>query len=195
MVGVLTMLSFATMTLAADVVEFKIVNKRPSSIAALLRLNKSYGSVEADDFKGVIRVWGATEDLERLARILPELDVKPLQFHLRFKVVNEVAKVSYDGTVMVPNNISFAISENESNVEITHTPRMLETGRVWHIVRVRYLEAKFEAERTTKSAEQFVLKVPEMTPKNEQAKKALLDRDPRLWPVISLSAALVEKKP
>lgn len=189
------MFALAFVVAVPEKLEVTLKNQRPSAIASLIKGgNQRPPTIEADDFKSTLVIWGAPEDLERWAKIIPTLDIKPIQFQIRFKVSNDVLKFGYEGTALISNNLAFGISDSDSNAKITYTPRITDKGTVTNIVRVVIEEAEFETVRSSKSAEQFVVKIPEMTAKNQKAMDAVKLKDPRLWPTISLSAALVERK-
>src|SRR5687767_6164034 len=94
---------------APDKIEIKFKHLRPSKVAAMYEMQNKrsrLGALEPNDFTGTLTVWGATEDLERFEEMWAKFDVPSMQVSLRFKLSNSVYKISYDGTAIVPNNLS-----------------------------------------------------------------------------------------
>lgn len=182
---------------APDKIEIKFKYLRPSKVAEMYKMQEKrsrLGALEPDDFKGTLTVWGATEDLERFEEMWAKFDVPSKQVSLRFKLSNSVHKISYEGTAIVPNNLSFNFADNESNAKVTHNPRIMDDGLIHNYVSVEIEEAKFQSVKRVKPGVQFVLKIQEMIPVNDKAKVALKSKDERLWPVLSLSADLVRSR-
>lgn len=182
---------------APDKIEIKFKHLRPSKVAAMYKLQERrsrLGALEPDDFKGILTVWGATEDLERFEEMWAKFDVPSMQVSIRFKLSNTVQKISYEGTAIVPNNLSFTFADNESGAKVTHNPRIMDDGLIHNYVSVEIEEAKFQSVNRTKPGVQFVLKIAEMSPINDKAKEALKKKDVRLWPVLSLSTSLARTK-
>lgn len=174
---------------SGDKLEIRPKHVRPTTMAALFRHPKSnLGHIEADDLEGIVRFWGATEDLEKLPPLIAKFDVPRMEIYLRFRHHNEVQKLDYSGTVVMPNGVPFSFGDGESGTRFSIRPMLTERGTIRGAFEFHSADAVFKLEKEFKLKSQIILKVPDMTPTNQAAKKMLQFTDARLFPNLHIYA-------
>lgn len=172
-----------------DQLEIRPKHVRPSKLAELFRSTRTkLGTIDANDLEGVIRIWGSTEDLEQVAEAIARFDVPRRQVYMRYRHINTVAKLDYNGTVVVPNGVPFFFGDGESNSVTSIRPMFTEKGTIRAAIVVKIGDAEFKFDKEVKAKSQFIVKLAEMTPSNESAKDLLNKKDRRELPTFHIYA-------
>ena len=184
----------AALTPSSHEEEFKVTYRQPSKIVVQIE-TLTDAKLIADDYKGTIRATGSEAAVEQIGRFIRMYDVKSMEVRLRFKLDSPVQKVSMDGTVTIPNNVSFTFEDSESMAKVSCIPRITNRGTITYLVKVEIDGSVFQTTKESRNTDQLKLSILEMSPVGDKAKEALKTKDQRLWPTLYFTGSVVESLP
>jgi hypothetical protein len=179
--------------------DISVQHIKPSELIQKLRpIIGSEGGIDADDFRSTVRIYGSDEEIARIKKFIAMYDVKPKRVDLKWSLQQRVEKYELSGRVALRNGKMFTFSSDERDIKVKIVSSVVvdkEPNSFWFNTNVTITVGELEFTKLceSKSSVQFIVKVPEMKPRNERAEKALRSTDKRLWPEIALTVSLNEQ--